>query len=100
MEFIRDDDYLQARIANLTACFNEELLFKVVTDQTAKSKISMEDGSILFNGFNDIDDEIFESSATHAERPKKISMEQLSRVWRVLNEFAQQTLDVKTQLNK
>ena len=60
----------------------------------------MEYGNIFFDGFNDIDDEIFESSATHANTPKGITAEQLRKMWRVSNEVEQQTLDVKTQLNK
>ena len=59
----------------------------------------MEGGNILFDCFNNIDDEMFESSATHADTPKGINAEQLSKVWRVSNEFAQQTLDVTTHLN-
>ena len=80
MEFIIDDDYMQAGIDDLTACFNEELLCKAVTERAAKSKISMEAGSILFDGFNDIDDKIFESSVTHADTPKGITVEQLRKV--------------------
>ena len=59
----------------------------------------MESGNIFFDGFNDIDDEMFESSITHADTPKGITLEQLSKVWRVSNEVAQQTLDFKSQLN-
>ena len=99
MEFIRDDDYMQAGIANFTACLNEELLCKVVTERAAKSKIAMESGIIFFGGFNDIGDKMFESSTIHAGKPKGITAENLSKVWRVLNEVSQQTLDVTTQLN-
>ena len=59
MEFIRDDDYMQASIDDLTAWFNEELLCKAVTERAEKSKISMEAGSILFDGFNDSDEKMF-----------------------------------------
>ena len=71
-----------------------------MTERAKKSKIAMEYGNIFFDGFNDIDDEIFESSATHANTPKGITAEQLRKIWRVSNEVEQQTLDVKTQLNK
>ena len=76
---------MQSGIANLTACFNEELLCKSVTDRSEKSKISMDAGSIFFDGSNDIDDKMFESSATHADTPKGITAEQLSKVWLVSN---------------
>ena len=59
----------------------------------------MEAGSIFFDSFNDIDEDIFESSTTHADTPMGITAEQLIKVWRVSNEVAQQTLDVTTQLN-
>ena len=42
---------------------------------------------------------MFESSATHADTQKGITVGQLSKVWQVLNEVAKQTLDVITQLN-
>ena len=42
---------------------------------------------------------MFESSATHADTQKVITVGQLSKVWQVLNEVAKQTLDVITQLN-
>ena len=57
-------------------------------------------GNIFFDVFNDIDDKMFESSATHAETPKGITAEQLIKVWRVSNEIAQQKMDATTQLNK
>ena len=60
----------------------------------------MEAGGIFFDGFNENDDKMFESSASHADKPKGITTEQLSKVWRVSNEVAQQTLDMTTQLNK
>ena len=59
-----------------------------MTEKAAKLKMSMEAGSILFDGFNDIDDKMFESSVTHADTPKGITVEQLRKVWRVLNEVA------------
>ena len=70
MDFIRDDYYMQAGIADLTACFNDEFLCKAVTERTEKLKIAMEDGSIFFYGSYYIDDKMFESSATHADTPK------------------------------
>ena len=33
MDFIRDDDYMQAGISDLMTCFNEELLCKSVTER-------------------------------------------------------------------
>ena len=59
MDFIRDDDYMQAGIADLMACFNDELLCKTVNERAEKSKISMESVSIFFVGFNEIDDNVF-----------------------------------------
>ena len=75
MDFIRYDDYIQAGIADLMTCFNEELLCKAVTERAEKSKISMEADNIFFDGFNYIDDEMFESSATHDETTKGITAE-------------------------
>ena len=57
-------------------------------------------GNIFFGVFNDIDDEMFEYYATHADTSKGITAEQLRKVWWLSNEVAQQTLDVTTQLNK
>ena len=76
---------MQAGIINLTACFNEELLCKALNEQSEKLKISIEAGNIFFDGFNDIDDKFFESSVTHADTPKGITAENLSKVWRVSN---------------
>ncbi|GAF79741.1 unnamed protein product, partial [marine sediment metagenome] len=42
-------------------------------------------------------DEYFTASATHAEAPKGVSVEQLSKVWRIDLETAKRTLDVTTQ---
>ena len=47
---------MQAEIANFEACFNEELLYKDVTERAEKSKIFMEAVSIFFDGSNYIDD--------------------------------------------
>ena len=84
----------------MTACFNEELLCKAVTEQVANLKIAMEAGSIFCDGFNDIDDKCFEYSATHSDTPKGNTAEQLSKVWQLSNEVAKKTLDVKTQLQE
>ena len=56
----------------------------------------MEAGSIFFDGFNEIDGIFFESYVTHADTPKVITAEQLSKLWRVSNEVAQQAMDVTT----
>ena len=72
-----------------------------MTDQGEKSKIAMESGNISLDGFkNNEDDAIFELAAAHAEKPKGVTAENLSKVWRISEEVAQCTLDVKTQLNK
>ena len=61
----------------------------------------MESGNITLEGFdNDEDDSIFELSSAHADTPKGITAEHLSKVWRISDEAAQQTLEVTTQLNK
>ena len=53
------------------------------------------------DGFDDDkDDSIFELSAAHADTPKGVTAEHLSKFWRISDEAAQQTLDVTTQLNK
>ena len=91
---------MQSGIADLTSCFNEDLICKAVTERAEKSKISMEAGGIFFDGFNGIDEKMFEYSANHDDTPKGITVEQLRKVWRVSNEVAQKTLDVTKKLNK
>ena len=46
MAFIMDDDFMQAGVADLSVCFNEELLSQMVTDRAAKRNIPLEAGSI------------------------------------------------------
>ena len=61
----------------------------------------MESGNISLNGFkNNEDDAIFELSVAHAETPKDVTAEHLSKVWIIPEEVSQRTLDVTTQLNK
>ena len=99
--FLMDDDFMQAGIADLSACFNEELLLKAVNERAVKGKLAMEAGSICLDDFlNDDDDSIFESSATHAETPKGVTAAQLSKVWCISEEDAKRTLDVTSQLIK
>ena len=83
MDFIRDDYYMQTGVADLMACLNEEFLCESVDKRAETSNIDMESGSILFNVFNEIDDQTFESSATHSDTPKGITADQLSKVWQV-----------------
>ena len=99
--FLTDDDFMQAGIADLSACFNEELLCKAVNDRTVKGKLAMEAGSIFIDDFlNDDEDFVFESSAAHAETPKGVTAAQLSKVWCISEEDAKRTLDVTSQLIK
>ena len=92
---------MQAAVADLTGCFDEELIRRAVTERTAKSKIAMKSGNITLEGFKDNeDDSIFELAAAHAETPKGVTAEHLSKVWRISDEVAQRTLEVTTQLNK
>ena len=39
-------------------------------------------------------------AATHAERPKGVTAEHISKIWRISEEEARRTLEVTTQLNK
>ena len=99
--FLTDDDFMQAGIADLSACFNEELLCKAVNDRTVKGKLAMEAGSIFIDDFlSDDEDFVFESSAAHAETPKGVTAAQLSKVWCISEEDAKRTLDVTSQLIK
>ena len=41
-DFLRDIDYMQATVADLTGYFDEETLRRAMTEQKAKSKIDME----------------------------------------------------------
>ena len=62
---------MQAAVADLTGCFDKELLWRAVTERGAKSKIAMESGNIYLYGFNNNeDDSIFELAAAHAKRQK------------------------------
>ena len=80
--FVRDDDYKQAAVVDLTECLDEEFFRRAVTERTAKSKIGMESGNITLEGFNnDEDDSIFELSAAHADTPKGVTAEHLKKVW-------------------
>ena len=92
---------MQAAVAELTGCLDEELFRRAVTKRTAQSKIAMESGNITLEVFNDDeDDSIFELSAAHADTPKGVTSENLRKVCRISDKSAQQTLEVTTQLNK
>ena len=95
----RGEDYMQSAIADLTACFDQDLLCRMANERTAKSKVAMEAGSISLCG-DDFVDELFEASAAHVDTPKGVTAEQLSKVWRISHEDAKKTLDVTSQLNK
>ena len=72
--FLVDNNFMQARIANLSACLNEELFGKILTDRTVKGKLAMEVGSICIDNIcSNCDDLMFESSAAHAETPKGVT---------------------------
>ena len=99
--FMMNDDFMQAGVADLSACFNDELLNQLVTKRASKGKIAMEAGSIsLEDMLNDDKDLVFESSAAHVDTPKGVTASQLSKVWCISEEDARRTLDVTTQLNK
>ena len=88
-------------MADLTGCFDKELLRRAVTERTAKSKIAMVSGNITFEGFKDNEnDSIFELAAAHAETPNGVTAKYLSKVWRISDKVAHRTLEVTTQLNK
>ena len=92
---------MQAGVADLSACFNDDLLSEIVTNRASKGKLAMEAGSIRLDDiFNETDDLIFESSAAHVDTPKGVTASQLSKVWCISEEDAKRTLDVTTQLNK
>ena len=75
---------MQAAVADLTGCFDEELLRRAMTERTEKSKIAMKSGNTTLEGFDDDeDDSIFELSAAHADTPKVVTAENLSKVWRI-----------------
>ena len=93
--FLMDDDFIQAGIADLSVCFNEELLHKAVADRAVRGKLVMEAGSICIDDFLIGDDDlIFESSAAHVESPIGVTATQLSKVWCISEEDAKQTLNV------
>ena len=73
--FIRDNDYMQAEIVDLTVCFDKELLRWAVTNGGAKSKVAMECGDVFLDGFEDKQDQIFEASAAHAEPQRGVTAE-------------------------
>ena len=81
-KFVRDNNYMQAGIADLTACFDQELLRRAATDRGAKSKVTMECGDVFLVGLEDRQDQIFEISAAHAEPQRGVTAKSLSKVWR------------------
>ena len=92
---------MQAAVTDLIGCLDEELLRRSVTEHTEKSNISMESGNITLEDFNnDEDDSIFELAAAHVDTPEGVTAEHLSKVWRISDKAAQQTLEVTTQVNK
>jgi len=101
-----DEDTLRAQVCDLTACFNDRHLQQIMEEKLAESKFSMAIGSTTYHADNDEDCELFmpsgssEISATHAERPKGVSKEQLSKIWRIPEDEARRTLEVTTQLNQ
>ena len=95
----RGEDFMQSAVAELTACFDQDLLCKMANERTAKSKVAMEAGSMSIWD-DDSEDELFEEAATHVDTPKGVTAEQLSKVWRISHEDAKKTLDVTSQLNK
>ena len=73
LDFVRDDACMEAGIVDLTACFDEELLQRAVTDRGARSKVAMESGNIFLDGFKDEDDLIFTTSVAHAEQQRGVT---------------------------
>ena len=96
--FNRCDDAMQAAVADLTACLDEDLLNEAVSKRLAQSKIAMEAGSINVEAVPE-DDGIFELSATQADTARGVTAEHLSRVWRVPLDDAKKTLEVTSQLS-
>ena len=61
----------------------------------------MEFGNISLGGFKKNEDNtIVNLTTAHDETPKGVTAEHLRKVWRILEEAAQRTLNVTTQLNK
>ena len=53
--FNMDDDFMQAGIADLSACFNEELFSKAVTERAMQGKRAMEAGSVCLDDLDALD---------------------------------------------
>jgi len=97
--FNRDDDVMQAAVSELSACYDESLLAQALNERCMRGKIAMEAGSANVIELDE-DVDLFEAFATHAETPKGVTAEHLSKVWRISHEEASRTLDVTSQHNR
>ena len=98
-DFIRDDDVYKAVVSDMSACFDDDLFCEAVTERTMKSNVAMEAGDASLEDITSEVD-IGKIFATQAERPKGVSPEHLSKVWRISHEDAKRTIEVTTQLGR
>ena len=98
-DFIRDDDVLKAAVAEMSVCYDDDLFCKAVTERVKHSKIAMEAGDVRLEDItSDVD--VCQIFATQAEKPKGVSPEHLSKVWRITHDDAKRTIGVTTQLGR
>ena len=99
---IDQDDPIRAHVADLSACFDQSYLQGLLEDQLNLKGFTMVTGSTTADNPRDAETwELFDStiSSAHAEMPKGITKEPISKIWMILGDEARCTIVVTTQLN-
>ena len=112
------DDPIRAQVADLTGVLDEDILSKAFEEHRRDSQFAMAAGCTLVGDMQSCDaaddalflplhlvepteaDIILDMSATHAEKPKGVTADHISKIWRISEEEAKRTLEVTTQLSK
>ena len=99
------DDPIRANVADLSACFDLTLCCEALNKQEELSTFGIVAGCMTTDNPQDGDccelwADAVSVSVTHAEAPKGVSQEILSKVWIISQDEACRTLEITTQLNK
>ena len=98
-DFIRDDDVIASALAGLSHCWDDDLFCREVNERVGKSKVAMEAGCLDIEDMTD-DPSVLEIFSTTADKPRGVTSQQLSKVWRISQDDAKRTLEVTTQLGR
>eukprot|EP00956_Cyclotella_meneghiniana_P034439 scaffold104886_cov86-Cyclotella_meneghiniana.AAC.1 len=98
-------DCSSADVVDITSMLDEEFLNKMLSERHAYASIAGAAGcNPISIPSDEPSDELFlnlaDASAAHAEIPKGVTKEMLSKVWRISEDEARRTLEVTTQLNR